>query len=530
MMHMNRDARGPTRTAQGSTTFSGPARLWVRVRIWLLPAILLLCVTLPHLGEGDWQRGDSGWYTAIGVQAFRTGDLWTFMGEPGQPYFNKPPLVLWITGFVAWIFGPGALAARGPTVLAALGCVLVTVSLVRVFGSRRSALASGIVLALSVEFFRRTREVSMDMWQLLFLLLMLWAVATGVRRSNWKRFALAGVPLGLALLTKPLVALVGVAAVAVWLIGIGRRRELSWLGATTLVSLLIAGPWHVSMILLHGEAFTGTYLGTQILSRAGGRGVTSTTGPLFYLAQLGRNHWPWLIGVVLAIAAMVRPARRSHLAPSTRMAMALAMVWTVLWLALLSAFTDRRDRYGLVLQPGLAILCGVWLASIAPVWVERANRHILRAGLPLAIIGAVVFALVPVRIHRPINPQWPALFAWIEAQRVEAGPGITADARGGLPTLYQGGFRGDHGARLYLETGSWPITTIDRAGRIVAPPPQGALIVYHRRGGRRPGTNESVLFTSGDLTVTRLGAGGWSPIVFSDPGEGSGAPAGANGP
>ena len=176
------------------------SRVWVRARIWLIPAILLLCVTMPHFAGGDWQRGDSGWYTAIGVQAFRTGEFWSLMGEPGQPYFNKPPLVFWITGFFAWVFGPSAVAARGPTVLAALGCVLVTVSIVREFGNRRAALASGIALALSLEFFRRTREVSLDMWQTLFLLLALWAVAIGVTRGRWKMFALAGVPLGLALL------------------------------------------------------------------------------------------------------------------------------------------------------------------------------------------------------------------------------------------------------------------------------------------------------------------------------------------
>ena len=68
---------------------SPPARLWVRSRPWVIPLILLLSVTLPHLAGGDWQRGDSGWYTAIGVQAFRTGEFWTLMGEPGQQWIES---------------------------------------------------------------------------------------------------------------------------------------------------------------------------------------------------------------------------------------------------------------------------------------------------------------------------------------------------------------------------------------------------------------------------------------------------------
>ena len=55
--------------------------------MYLIPALVLLAVTLPHLGQGD-LRGDAGWYSAIGLQAWRTGDLWTLYGEPGQPYFN----------------------------------------------------------------------------------------------------------------------------------------------------------------------------------------------------------------------------------------------------------------------------------------------------------------------------------------------------------------------------------------------------------------------------------------------------------
>ena len=66
-------------------------RKWCRWQVYVLPAILFLAVTLPHLGQGDF-RGDAGWYSAIGVQAWRTGKLWTLWGEPGLPYFNKPPM------------------------------------------------------------------------------------------------------------------------------------------------------------------------------------------------------------------------------------------------------------------------------------------------------------------------------------------------------------------------------------------------------------------------------------------------------
>src|SRR5262245_51714707 len=134
-------------------------RTWCRWQVFALPAVLFLAVTLPHLGQGDF-RGDAGWYSAIGVQAWRTGELWTLWGEPGLPYFNKPPLAFWVHGLVLRTAGVSIAAARLPSVGAGLACVLLTVAIARSLCGRRAAMLSGCVLALSLEFFRRVREVS----------------------------------------------------------------------------------------------------------------------------------------------------------------------------------------------------------------------------------------------------------------------------------------------------------------------------------------------------------------------------------
>ncbi|MCZ7633393.1 MAG: glycosyltransferase family 39 protein [Phycisphaerales bacterium] len=182
------------------------------IRHWLLPLVFLLCMTLPHLGQGDWQRTDGAWYGAIAVQAWRTGELWTLHGPPGQPYFNKPPLAFWLHGLSLHAAGPGAHAARLPSVLAACAGLLATVWTVRMLAGRRAALLSGATLSLTAEYLRRTREISLDLWQAAFIL---FAVALLVRATRTRRSGRAagtlwacasGASLGAALLTKPLVA------------------------------------------------------------------------------------------------------------------------------------------------------------------------------------------------------------------------------------------------------------------------------------------------------------------------------------
>lgn len=494
-------ANPPTPTAPATR------RAWARFRVYAIPAAVLAAITLPHLGQGDW-RGDAGWYSAIALQAWRSGQWWTLHAEPGQLYFNKPPLVFWIHGLFLHALGPGIAAARLPTVLVSVGCLVATVGIARGWVARWPALLAGVVLALTYEFFRRNREISLDLWQLLFMLLSVWLIATAVKKDRAGPALLAGLPLGLALLCKPLVALAALPILAVWMVWARAGRRAWWLLLTGLVAVAVAAPWHVSMAVIHGPAFTGQYFGTEIAARAAGEAVGGQLEPKpawFYLELLISTYWPWLAMVVIAGWTWWR--RRAKDAGNSRAAplLKLGIVWTLAWLVLLSIFADRRPRYALPLYPGLAWIAASGLASVALVGLRPVLRGWMKWALPAAIVGGVVFAALPVRVQRGADPQWPAFFDWVRA-----------NAPGGV---LDGAFSGAPAARMYLETGRWPGPTRDRHERVIAEPSEGDLLAYHRRGGRVPGPNEFVVFESGDLKVTRLGAGGWKPEVVGDPGE-----------
>lgn len=477
---------------------SGARRRWVAARTWLLPLIALLCVTLPHLSDGDWMRTDSGWYAAIATQAWRTGELLTLYGEPGQAYFNKPPLTFWIVGLPMHVLGPSAWTARLGTIGAAAVCVLLTTLIARQGMSRRAAMWAGLSLAITYEFFRRTREISLDMWQAMFLLGALLLVVRAIRSGRAWQVALAGVPIGLALMCKPLVGLAAVPMFGMMLMWCGRWRMLPWLVGTLLLAAVVAAPWHVAMWQIHGESFTSQYFGAEIADRASG-GAVVNEGAVgrwwFYLEKIGEGYWPWLLAIVCcAIAA----ARGRRIGGDARVLMC-ATVWAVGWIALLSIFPDRRDRYGIVFYPGLAALVGAWLAYRSRTFVRTAMRGVERHAWWVMPIAAGVFAALPVRVQEPGDPQWPALFAYLDSK--------------GNPQIWQGAMIGHRGSRIYLATGKWPVTTQNRWGDFVATPPGGSLIVYHDADGLMPGAREHVEFHSGRLTLTRLEEGAvWRPI------------------
>ncbi|MEX2219779.1 MAG: glycosyltransferase family 39 protein [Phycisphaerales bacterium] len=479
---------------------------FARARVWLVPAVLLLAVALPHLDQGDF-RGDAGWYSAIGVQAWRTGSLWTIYADPGQAYFNKPPLAFWIHGLVLHLFGVSLVAARLPAVIAALGCVLLTVAITRELATRRAAVLAGVAMALSLEFFRRVREVSLDMWQLLFVLAALWLAAAAVKRGRGWLLVAAGVPLGLALLCKPLNGLLLIPILAAWMLWAGRARMLPWLLGTLGAAVAVAAPWHISMWATHGQDFLDQYFGAEIGERlaANPAGPISGNPPWFYLEKLGTLYWPWMIAVAIAAVHWLRgrPLSRGNLAGK------LAVVWTVAWLAALTLYADRRDRYGLPLYAGLGMLAGLGLAAAPAMRFPR--RWMLRWLAPAFAAGAVAVAALPVRVHERNETHWPELYAWLRQ---------TEHIEGGFPDLWQGAFGGHHGARLYLEFGRWPHPTRNRWNRFIADPPSGVLLIYHRRDGLAPGPTERILWRSSDdeLTVTRLD-GPWTPEGAPDPGE-----------
>jgi 4-amino-4-deoxy-L-arabinose transferase-like glycosyltransferase len=484
-------------------------RRWAAARAFVLPVAVLLAITLPHLDQGDF-RGDTGWYAAIALQAWRTGELWTLWADPGQPYFNKPPLAFWIHGLFLHILGPSVWAARLPTVLAAAMCIAATVGAARELAGRRAALLSGIILALTMDFFRRGREISLDVWQTLFLLLGVWCVARAVSSGRGRWVLLSGVPVGAALLTKPLMALLFFPIIGAWLVWSARGRFVGPRTGAAVIALAVALPWHISMWRIHGHEFTAQYLGAEIASRAAGELQAGHTRrpPVWYYAEfLVEGYWPWLIVVVLAAATLIRgrPLARDARLP------ALALLWGGAWIALLTIFPDRRDRYAVVFLPALAWLAGMWL-SYAPYPGKSGVLRIANRFLgPVVVAAGIAIAILPVRIQSGPDRHWQDLYAWV---RTNTPP----DQR---PRVWQGGLEAFMGARMYLEFGQWAQPTSDHRGRRIASPPEGAAILYHYRGGLIPGDNERLVFASdnGQLRVTRLEAGEWRPSRVGDPGE-----------
>ncbi|MCB9860266.1 MAG: glycosyltransferase family 39 protein [Phycisphaeraceae bacterium] len=501
-----------------------------RLILWLGPVAALLAVTLQHIDGGDWQRGDSGFYAAVGTQAWESGNLWTLhAGSPadtGTEYFNKPPLTFWITGLACHLFGANAVIVRATTVFAACAVVLLTGLIAITLSTRSIAAGAMIATALNLEFFRRTHELSLDMWQLVWLMCAMYCAARSAKRCSARWLVVMGLPIGCALMTKPLLGLLAIVLIGVWILTLrtdgefpSRSRERGLLGALG-VALVVALPWHLSMMVIHGDTFTNQYFGAEMASRAMGEmteGAGSTTTSMFYVKHLVEGAQPWVVLAILGIGIwFVRMLGRTGVSTNASRLARLWMIWFVGWFVLLTLFPDRRDRYALVLHPAIGTLAGVFLASIRVPHLAKLLRATRNWLGPIAVGVGVVVAFLPIRAHKPVNDQWPALFAFLREHHEHA---LEQKQQWRFDSICAGAWEAQRGSRMYHEFGAWPRQTRDRAGKIVHMPGVGDLVLYHIRDGWKPGSTETVVFSSGDVTVTTLDALPWEPVESVDPGE-----------
>jgi 4-amino-4-deoxy-L-arabinose transferase-like glycosyltransferase len=447
---------------------------WHALKLYLIPIVLLVAVTVPKLDQGDYRR-DTVRYAAVGHYMWNGGSLLAPYFNPETPYFNKPPLALLIHGWFLKQFGISVANARIPSVLAAVGVLVFSMVACRQFGSRAEAVTSGIVLALTYQFFRRTREISLDLWQLFFVMLAVYCVAVAIRKNYPRAALLSGIPIGLALLCKPMNAVVTIPIFAIWLIVSGRSGLLRWLllGALPL-AIAVAAPWHIAMYAHFGAEFTNQYFGHEVVDRA--RGLLVQEPLHFYVGSLAASYWPWAAAVGFALYRRASGSRSPQRSPRL-----LAGVWVVTLLVALTAFPDKKENYALPLYPMLSWIAAWGLCRLP--W--RRLREWYRSGmawlLPASAGALLIVSLLPIQLQRGPPEKWRRLSEWIRENNVDISRVAWSDLDKNTICYF------------YLKTGVWlpsarSVSNIDNSWLVLT-------------GAKRLQNDQQALFSSDDLAI-----------------------------
>ncbi len=322
-------------------------------------------------------------YAAIGREMAHSGD-WVTPRLWGQAWFEKPPLLYWMTaaGFCAGLNED--LAPRfGVAILSVAFLAFYCWTLGRAFG-RRAAFLSTAILGLSAMWlvFGRVGVPDLPMtvaFSAAMLLLLPW-IETGDRR-------------GLV----PAAALMGIAVVAKGLVPLVLALPLLWFARGKLRDLLRAGPaiafaipavpWYVLATWRNGSTFLEEFLWKHHFERFSSPALAHVQPFWFYAAVGAAALFPWT--PLLAL-----PFRRKLYDDPRRR---FLLVWFLFGLVFFSAARNKLPGYVLPLMPAACALLGIALAEVKRARAVLAGSAVLVAGIP------VLAAILPEAMLRGVT-------------------------------------------------------------------------------------------------------------------------------
>ena len=317
-------------------------------------------------------------YLAIGRSMSISGDLIT----PrlwGNPWFEKPPLLYWVTALGTRLgLGP-ELAGRLPVALLSLSFLALMWWLLRREFGPEAASVSTLLLATSAGWLSYSSLALTDLplaafFSLAVLLCLPLLRSPGDTRYVARRFFLVGLCLGAATLAKGLVPL-ALAVPFAWFL---RKYWRSWWLAI-LSCLLVALPWYAAVTLRNGRSFLEEFFWKHHIERIYSISLQHVQPWYFYVPVILAAIFPWtpLLGLLVTGRNAFDTRQRF---------LACCFAWGFV---LFSVPVNKLPGYLLPLLPLLFVLLGSCFAS----------RPLRTVALPWLLACAVFIGLLPLVAH-----------------------------------------------------------------------------------------------------------------------------------
>jgi len=251
-------------------------------------------------------------YASIAREMYTSGDYITPRLN-GEPWFEKPALLYWLSALGFSVLGVGELAARLPSAVAATASVFFMYFVARKLWGRLTAVWASLILASSVGYLAFGRASSTDMLltaclTMAFLSFLMGYTLRDESRRWW--FLLFYFFIGVGVLAKgPVAIALPALSLAGYLLFQARLSEWKeWYPKYALVIVLVAAPWYLAVIYANGFKFIAEFIIYHNLERF----ATTVHGHprpfYFYVPDLMMLAFPWTF---MLIPALRRPMERT---------------------------------------------------------------------------------------------------------------------------------------------------------------------------------------------------------------------------
>lgn len=365
--------------------------------MWLLGCALLLIAT--GIGLRDPWPADEPRFALVARDMVASGD-WLLPRVGGEVYADKPPLFFWLIALGLETTHSLRVAFLLPSLLAAIGCVLLVYDLARRLWNRETGLVAGLALLLTVQFVWQARQAQIDatlcFWTTLSLYGLLRHLLLG---PQWRWYAIGWAAAGFGVITKgvgflPLLILIPFALLRgpKWSPRAVTGASAPWLFGP-FAFLLAVSVWLVPMLLAANAdpqlaAYRDEILFQQTVDRYAN--AWHHREPFWYfLVQV--IPWLWLPWTLLLpwLIPQWRNSLRQH-----DLRIALPLSWIALVVLFFSFSSGKRGVYVLPAVPAFALTCAPYLAEIARRRVAQRALFILTALVSVASVLTAIYLLM----------------------------------------------------------------------------------------------------------------------------------------
>lgn len=369
----------------------------IRSDLFLLVCLAVLLFAA-GLGLRDPWPADEPRFALIARDMVSTGQ-WLFPQVGGDWYQDKPPVFFWAIAAFYSLTGNLPVSFLLPSLLAAIGTVLLVYDLGRRVWSREVGLAAASLLVVSFQMVVQARAAQIDMLLTFFATAGLYGIGRHLLNGpDWRAYTLGGFAAGVGVITKgtgflplllllPFVALRRGGFLPRWSATGGLRW---WLAPAALLAGISL--WLVPMLVaveLSGDPALRAYRDEILFKQT----VTR------YAAAWG-HHEPWYYFILEVIPLFWLPgtALLPWLVPRWRAAWRdrdgrplLFLGWVAMVVAFFSLSTGKRGVYVLPALPAFALAAGPYLIEL---WQRRGIQRTafaISAVIGLVAAGASVY-------------------------------------------------------------------------------------------------------------------------------------------
>jgi len=391
-----------------------------RARIVVL-GVVALVLLFARLGHGPLANYDDCYYAQKAKEMLQGGD-WLTPHFAGHVRLDNPPLFLWLIALGFQVFGVGGFGAAFFSAAAGVASVLLTVRLARRLGlDEFEAWSAGAILLTTQYFVKYAGHAMMDVVLTMLFLIAIDGYLSGAegRRRGWLQLGLAT---GAGVFMKSVLGLFPLVVAGLHRLTVRRKAAALdpglWIAAGA--TILVGAPWFLYQYQVHPDVLLGEHFRWLIWDRGFVERVAQEgSGPLGYFARIAKVYWPWL---PLAVAGVWLESKRAFdrsIAPESRSASRLILIWLVVVLGTMSFGHVKKLWYVMSVFPCLALLSARAVGAL--LHSEPARRKAMGWASGVLAVGAAVFAATSIgESHR----RQPDLYAMALVARADAPPGL----------------------------------------------------------------------------------------------------------